>query len=108
MTHNDNSIGGSIASVGTYLLSINQINAYASLFLGLLSGASSIYTIINIYHSKKRKMKNRKTTIFGLLAAISGYFATAGTGKVQVIAQAIAGLSTFLLGNAAADSKKDN
>ena len=53
-------------------------------------------------------MKNRKTTIFGLLAAISGYFATAGTGKVQVIAQAIAGLSTFLLGNAAADIKKDN
>jgi len=53
-------------------------------------------------------MKSRKTTIFGLLAAISGYFATAGTGKVQVIAQAIAGLSTFLLGNAAADSKKDN
>ena len=60
MTHNDNSIGGSIASigiasVGTYLLSINQINAYASLFLGLLSGASSIYTIINIYQSKKNK-----------------------------------------------------
>lgn len=55
MSNNDNSIGGSIASVGTYLLSINQINAYASLFLGLLSGASSIYTIINIYQSKKNK-----------------------------------------------------
>ena len=55
MTHNDNSIGGSIASVGTYLLSINQITAYASLFLGLLSGASSIYTIINIYQNKKKK-----------------------------------------------------
>jgi hypothetical protein len=55
MNHNDNSIGGSIASVGTYLLSINQINAYASLFLGLLSGISSIYTIINIYQSKKKK-----------------------------------------------------
>ena len=77
-------------------------------YFRLLSGASSIYTIINIYQSKKIRMKNRKTTIFGLLAAISGYFATAGTGKVQVIAQAIAGLSTFLLGNAAADSKKDN
>ena len=50
----------------------------------------------------------KKTTIFGLLAAISGYFATAGTGKVQIIAQAIAGLSTFLLGGVAADSKKDN
>lgn len=55
MNQNDNSIGGSIASVGTYLLSINQINAYASLFLGLLSGFSSIYTIINIYQSKKNK-----------------------------------------------------
>ena len=55
MTHNDNSIGGSIASVGTYLLSINPLTAYASLFLGLLSGASSIYTIINIYQNKKKK-----------------------------------------------------
>ena len=53
-------------------------------------------------------MKNKKTTIFGLLAAISGYFATASTGKVQIIAQTIAGLSTFLLGGVAADSKKDN
>jgi len=55
MNHNDNSILGSVASVGTYLLSINQINAYASLFLGLLSGVSSIYTIINIYQNKKQK-----------------------------------------------------
>lgn len=51
----NNSIGGSIASVGTYLLSINQINAYASLFLGLLSGISSIYTIVTIYQNKKKK-----------------------------------------------------
>jgi hypothetical protein len=55
MNHNDNSIGGAIASVGTYILSINQINAYASLFLGLLSGISSIYTLFNIYESKKKK-----------------------------------------------------
>lgn len=55
MNHNDNSIGGAITSVGAYILSINQINAYASLFLGLLSGISSIYTIINIYQSKKKK-----------------------------------------------------
>jgi hypothetical protein len=68
-----------------------------------------LFILLSIFiNQKKIKMKNRKTTIFGLLAAISGYFATAGTGKVQVIAQAIAGLSTFLLGNAAADSKKDN
>ena len=55
MTHNDNSIGGSIASVGTYLLSINQVNSYMTLIFGLLSGASSIYTIINIYQNKKKK-----------------------------------------------------
>jgi len=68
-----------------------------------------LFILLSIFIKvKKRKMKNRKTTIFGLLAAISGYFATAGTGKVQVIAQAIAGLSTFLLGSVAADSKKDN
>ena len=54
MNHN-NSIGGSIASISTYLLSINQINAYMTLIFGLLSGASSIYTIINIYQSKKNK-----------------------------------------------------
>jgi hypothetical protein len=59
-------------------------------------------------NQKKRKMKNPKTTIFGLLAAIAGYFAAAGTGKLQVIAQAVAGISTFLLGGVAADSKKDN
>jgi hypothetical protein len=53
-------------------------------------------------------MKNPKTTIFGLIAAISGYFATAGHGKVQIIAQAITGIATFLLGGAAMDSKKDN
>ena len=55
MTHNDNSIGGSIASIGTYILSINQVNSYMTLIFGLLSGASSIYTIINIYQSKKNK-----------------------------------------------------
>jgi len=55
MSHNDNSIGGSIASIGTYILSINQVNSYMTLIFGLLSGASSIYTIINIYQSKKKK-----------------------------------------------------
>jgi len=55
MTHNDNSIGGSIASIGTYILSISQVNSYMTLIFGLLSGASSIYTIINIYQSKKKK-----------------------------------------------------
>jgi len=50
-------------------------------------------------------MKNPKTTLFGLLAAISGYFATSGTGTLQVIAQAITGIATFLMGHSAADSK---
>jgi len=50
-----NGISGSIASVGIYLLSINQINAYMFLFLGLLSGISSIYTILYFYNLNKRK-----------------------------------------------------
>jgi len=50
-----NGISGAIASVGTYILSINQINAYMSLFLGLLSGISSIYTILHIYKINKNK-----------------------------------------------------
>ena len=50
-----NGISGAIASVGTYILSINQVNSYMTLIFGLLSGASSIYTIINIYQNKKKK-----------------------------------------------------
>ena len=50
-----NGISGAIASVGTYILSINQINAYMSLFLGLLSGISSIYTILYFYKINKKK-----------------------------------------------------
>lgn len=55
-----NGISGAIASVGTYILSINQINAYMSLFLGLLSGISSIYTILHIYKLNKKK-KNEES-----------------------------------------------
>ena len=50
-----NGISGAIASVGTYILSINQINGYMSLFLGLLSGISSIYTITHFYKLNKKK-----------------------------------------------------
>jgi type 1 fimbria pilin len=50
-------------------------------------------------------MKNPKTTIFGLLAAIGGYFAASGTGKIQVIGQAVSGICTFLLGGASQDAK---
>ena len=49
-------------------------------------------------------MRNVKTTIFGLLAAIGGYFANAGTGKVQTAGQLVATLSTFLLGASAKDA----
>ena len=51
-------------------------------------------------------MKNPKTTIFGLLTAVATYLSTNSTGKVQVIAQAVAGLSTFLLGAVSSDAKK--
>jgi hypothetical protein len=51
-------------------------------------------------------MKNVKTTIFGLLAAIGGYFAQT-TGKLQSAGQLVATLSTFLLGASASDAKKD-
>ena len=52
-------------------------------------------------------MKNAKTTIFGLLAAIGGYFAQSGTGKIQGVGQIVATISTFLLGASASDAKKD-
>jgi biopolymer transport protein ExbB/TolQ len=50
-------------------------------------------------------MKNLKTTIFGLLAAIGGYFASNSTGKIQGAGQIVATISTFLLGASAQDSK---
>lgn len=59
MNQNTNGISGAITSVGTYILSINQINAYMSLFLGLLSGISSIYTILYFY--KLNRKKNEKS-----------------------------------------------
>lgn len=49
-------------------------------------------------------MKSPKTTIFGLLAAIGGYFATSGTGKAQGIGQVVATIATFLLGASATDN----
>jgi hypothetical protein len=52
-------------------------------------------------------MTNAKTTIFGLLSAIGGYFAMNSTGKLQVIGQAVAGISTFLLGASAKDASNN-
>jgi hypothetical protein len=51
-------------------------------------------------------MKNPKTTIFGIIAAIGGYLATSTTGTLQIIGQIAAGIGTFLMGGAAADAKK--
>jgi hypothetical protein len=49
-------------------------------------------------------MKNVKTTIFGLLAALGGYFAQNSTGKLQGAGQIVATISTFLLGASAKDA----
>lgn len=50
-------------------------------------------------------MKNPKTTIFGLLAAVGGYLATSTTGTLQVIGTIGSSIFTFLLGGASQDAK---
>jgi uncharacterized membrane protein len=50
-------------------------------------------------------MKNPKTTIFGLLAAIGTFLGTNTTGTLQSIGQIAASVFTFLTGAAAQDSK---
>jgi len=52
-------------------------------------------------------MKNVKTTIFGLLAAVGGYFAQSGSGKLQAAGQIVATISTFLLGASAKDASNN-
>lgn len=49
-------------------------------------------------------MKNPKTTIFGLLAAMGGFLATSTTGTLQIVGQLVGGVFTFLLGGAAQDA----
>jgi hypothetical protein len=50
-----NSISGSLLSIGAYILSINQINAIASMLLMTISGIASVTTIYyNIKKIKKR------------------------------------------------------
>lgn len=58
MNNNSHSIGGAITSVGAYLMSIQNINLYMQLVLGLLSGCASIYTIVNLYKQNKRNEKS--------------------------------------------------
>jgi uncharacterized membrane protein len=50
-------------------------------------------------------MKNPKTTLFGLLAAIGTYLATSTTGALQIAGQIVGSVFTFLTGAAAQDSK---
>lgn len=50
-------------------------------------------------------MRNPKTTLFGLLAAIGGYLATSTTGKLQMVGQILMGAGSFLTGAVAQDSK---
>ena len=50
-------------------------------------------------------MKNPKTTIFGLLAAIGAYLSTATTGTIQIVGQVLGSVFTFLTGAAAQDGK---
>jgi hypothetical protein len=50
-------------------------------------------------------MKNPKTTIFGLLAAMGTFLAANTTGKLQAVGQVVGSLFTFLTGAAAQDSK---
>jgi len=50
------SITGAMLSVGTYILSINQVNMIAGTMFMLLSGIASITTIVyNIKKIKKEK-----------------------------------------------------
>jgi len=53
------SISGAILSVGTYILSINQINMIAGTLFMLLSGIASVTTII--YNIKKIKKDEEKS-----------------------------------------------
>lgn len=50
-------------------------------------------------------MKNPKTTIFGLLAAIGTFLASNTTGTIQVIGSIVASVGAFLTGASAQDSK---
>jgi len=53
-----NSITGSILSVGSYILSISQINAVASTLFMAISGVASVTTIY--YNIKKIKNKDNE------------------------------------------------
>ena len=62
----------------------------------------------NIILKKLKTMKNPKTTIFGLIAAIGLYLANNTVGTFQVIGQIAASIGTFLTGAAATDAKSND
>jgi hypothetical protein len=49
-------------------------------------------------------MKNWKTTVGGILAAIGGYLVNSQTGALQVAGQVLAFLGTLFMGYAASDA----
>jgi len=53
-------------------------------------------------------MKNTKTTIFGLLAAIGTILSSSSIPKLSSIGTALTTISTFLLGAAAKDATNKN
>jgi hypothetical protein len=53
-----NSITGALLSVSAYVLSINQINEYASVLFMTISGIASVTTIY--YNIKKIKQKDNE------------------------------------------------
>ena len=50
-------------------------------------------------------MKNWKTTLSGVLAAVGTYLANSTTGWLQVIGQVMSGIALLLLGYNASDAK---
>lgn len=51
-------------------------------------------------------MKNWKTTLGGILAAVGTYLANSQTGALNVVGQILNIVGVLLLGGAAVDSKK--
>ena len=50
-------------------------------------------------------MKNWKTTLGGIVAAVGSYLVNSQTGVLNIIGQVLAVVGTLLLGHSAADSK---
>jgi urea transporter len=51
-------------------------------------------------------MKNWKTTLGGILAAIGSYLVSSETGVLHIVGQCLSFVGTILLGYAASDAQK--